>query len=114
MAPQRTASALGGIIMARPPLPRMGPRLMDFLYPCASIEGARAEPNMATLARLVPVKVENRVPTATASKLSLPGNCPSHLSRAFIKVGAMPVWNITSPMRMKRGTGSKMNVFRLV
>ena len=112
IAPQSTARALGGIIMAKPPLPKIGPRLIGFLYPCFSISGISEDPSIATLARLVPVRVEKRVPTATASRLNLPGIRPIHLSRVSIMTGAMPEWNMSSPIRMKSGTGSNMKEFK--
>jgi len=69
---------------------------------------------MATLAILVPVKVEKRVPAPTANKPNLPGRGPSHLSTILIKTGAIPEWNITSPMRMNKGMGRRIKEFVVV
>jgi len=59
---------------------------------------------------LEPLKVEKRVPLITVIRLNLPGIRPTHLSRVSIIRGARPDLNITSPMRIKRGTGSMVKL----
>ena len=74
--PKIMAMALGGMIMAIPPVPNIGPRVMDLLYPRRVISGTSKEPSMAVLAMVDPLKFEKMVPPATVSKLSRPGSRP--------------------------------------
>ena len=55
---------------------------------------------------LEPLRVENRVPPLTASRLSRPGMPPIHLSRASRVRTASPERNMISPMRMNKSTGA--------
>jgi hypothetical protein len=57
---------------------------------------------------LVPIRNESTVPAPTDSKPNLPGRRPSHLSTASNIRGAIPDWNITSPMIINRGRGSRV------
>jgi hypothetical protein len=45
-----------------------------------------------------------------AKRESLPRRFPSHLSRTLIALSPRPEWNINSPIRMKKGTGSRVKV----
>ena len=60
---------------------------------------------MAVPAMPEPVSVANIVPPPTAIMLSRPGTRPNQESSTSICFEAIPDLNITSPMRMNRGTG---------
>ena len=63
--------------MAKPPLPRIGPRLRGFWYPCRSISGVRMEPSMAVVPILEPLKVERIAPEPTATPSPVPTSTPT-------------------------------------
>jgi hypothetical protein len=105
-----TPRALGGIIMSRPALPMMGPRVIGGLYPLFSISGNITVPNMATLAVAAPESAPKTAPPKTVRRLNLPGTRPIHLSRVSIIRGATPVLNMTSPIKIKRGIGSMLKL----
>jgi hypothetical protein len=65
---------------------------------------------MAQPAMAEPDNDAKRVPPPTAKRLKRPGIRPSHLSITSIAFGATPDRNMISPMRTKRGTGSKEKV----
>ena len=65
IAARRTPSADGGIIIARPPVPKIGPIDICLLYPRRCISGTMREPNIAVLAIDEPVRVEKIDPPAT-------------------------------------------------
>jgi hypothetical protein len=69
-------------------------------------------PRRAVLAMLEPLRVENRLPPATDSKLNLPGMRPIHFSTVSILRTATPEWNIISPIKINMGTGSRRKVVR--
>src|SRR5829696_1279022 len=52
-----------------------------------------------------PEMAENTVPATTATTASRPGTCAISRSTPSITLRARPVWNRTSPMRMKSGIG---------
>src|SRR5206468_11688487 len=52
-----------------------------------------------------PEIAENTVPATTATTASRPGTCRIRCSTPSITFTASPVWNSTSPMRMKSGMG---------
>lgn len=101
-----TPRLLGGIIVANPPLPRRGPILIAGSYPLFSISGYKEVANMAVEAILDPLSAALSVPAVTASKDSLPGILPIHLSKASKLLAAMPELKINSPIKMNNGTGS--------
>ena len=68
-------------MMARPPLPRIGPRLICFLYPRFSISGTRVDPSMATLPMVAPVSTANSTPPATAKPPRAGSPPPAAVSR---------------------------------
>ena len=53
------------MMIASPPVPRMGPITMCFLYPRLVISGTIREPSIAVLAMLEPDSVANSVPPTT-------------------------------------------------
>jgi len=60
----------------------------------------------ATVVAMVePEIAENTVPATTATTASLPGTCRIRRSTPSITFTARPVWNSTSPIRMKSGIG---------
>ena len=63
--PSSTPREDGGISMARPPVPMMGPMDMCGAYPRRVISGIISEPSMAVLAMVDPVSVEKVEPPAT-------------------------------------------------
>ena len=62
-----TASAEGGMMMARPPVPRIGPMDMCFLYPRRFISGTISEPSSAVEPMDDPDSVEKPVPPRTVT-----------------------------------------------
>src|SRR5712691_5207234 len=62
-------------------------------------------PSIAVVAIVEPEIAENTVPATTATTASRPGTCRIRCSTPSITFTASPVWNSTSPMRMKRGIG---------
>ncbi|CAI8175945.1 MAG: Uncharacterised protein [SAR116 cluster bacterium] len=65
--PRSTASADGGISMASPPVPRMGPMDMCFLYPRRDISGTISDPRSAVDPIDDPDRVAKAVPPATVT-----------------------------------------------
>ena len=63
----KTANADGGIIIASPPVPKIGPMLMYDLYPRRDISGTIKEPNKAVDPIDEPDSVENAVPPRTVT-----------------------------------------------
>jgi len=62
-----TASAEGGMIIARPPVPRIGPMDICFLYPRSVISGTIRLPSNAVEPIDDPDSVENAVPPRTVT-----------------------------------------------
>src|SRR3979409_2257449 len=62
-------------------------------------------PSMAVVAMVEPEIAENTVPATTATTARRPGTCRIRCSTPSITFTASPVWNSTSPMRMKSGMG---------
>src|SRR5436190_14589371 len=60
---------------------------------------------MAVVAMVEPEIAENTVPATTATTARRPGTCRIRCSTPSITFTASPVWNSTSPMRMKSGMG---------
>ena len=65
--PSSTASAEGGINMASPPVPRMGPIDICFLYPRRDISGTINDPSSAVDPMEEPDRVAKAVPPATVT-----------------------------------------------
>ena len=110
IAAKRTAGALGGIIIAKQLLPRIGPKLMGFMYFRFLISGSSVSPIIAKLAIAAPVNVDSKTPPAIETKLSLPGSRPNHWSTEDNIWLANPDVEISSPINIKRGNGIKTNV----
>src|SRR3954463_4424492 len=62
-------------------------------------------PSIAVVAMVDPEIAENTVPATTATTASRPGTSRIKRSTPSITFTARPVWNSTSPMRMKSGIG---------
>src|SRR5881409_3277293 len=62
-------------------------------------------PSIAVVAMVEPEIAENTVPATTATTASRPGTCRTSRSTPSITFTARPVWNRTSPIRMKSGIG---------
>src|SRR6478752_4472265 len=60
---------------------------------------------MAVVAIVEPEIAENTVPATTATTARRPGTCAISRSMPSITLTARPVWNSTSPIRMKSGIG---------
>src|SRR6202007_3237071 len=60
---------------------------------------------MAVVAMVEPEIAEKTVPATTATTASRPGTCRTSRSTPSITFTASPVWNRTSPIRMKSGIG---------
>ncbi len=60
---------------------------------------------MAVVAMVEPEMAEKTVPATTATTASLPGTRRMRRSIASIAFIATPVWNSTSPIKMKNGIG---------
>src|SRR6267142_3195987 len=60
-------------------------------------------PSIAVVAMVEPEIAENTVPATTATTARRPGTCRIRCSTPSITLTARPVWNSTSPMRMKSG-----------
>ena len=67
-----TARAEGGISMARPPDPSMGPTDMEALYPLFLISGRRTVPSIAVFAMVEPLVAAKIVPLAAARTPAVP------------------------------------------
>ena len=62
-------------------------------------------PSIAVVAMVEPEIAENTVPATTATTASRPGTCRIRRSTPSMTFTASPVWNSTSPIRMKSGIG---------
>lgn len=107
-----TARAEGGISMARPPDPRMGPTDIETLYPLFLISGRRTVPNIAVLAMVEPLVAAKIVPLTAAKTPSLPGTRPSQRSMISSAMSATWEWYISSPIKMNKGTGVTVKMDR--
>src|SRR5712671_3236327 len=67
--------------------------------------GSISEPSIAVVAMVEPEMAEKTVPATTATTASRPGTCLIRRSIAAMTLIANPVWNSTSPIRMKSGMG---------
>src|SRR2546425_9285120 len=103
--PSSTVSAEGGISMSTAPIAMSGPVAIVGWYPRASITGSIRLPSIAVVAMVEPEIAENTVPATTATTASRPGTWRIRCSTPSITFTASPVWNSTSPMRMKSGMG---------
>ena len=90
MLASTTARDEGGMSMANPPTPMIGPTDMGVLYPRRLISGSKTVPSMAVLARVEPLKAAKRTPAPVASRLNRPGSRPSHLSITSMVLLAIP------------------------
>ena len=109
MLPSSTASPDGGMMMASPPVPSIGPIDMYRLYPRRDISGTISAPSIAVLPMLVPDSVANTVPPATVRYESRPGSRPKSASNASNTRTARPVWKKSSPIRRNSGMGTNTN-----
>ncbi len=78
--------------------------------PVSASQGAGWRPEARTSLSWNRYRAPIITPMMTARMESLPGSLPSHLSRTFTASSPRPVWNISSPMRMKKGTGRSVKV----
>src|SRR5215207_2422499 len=67
--------------------------------------GSISEPSRAVVAMVEPEIAENTVPATMAITDSRPGTRRMSSAKASIALRATPVWNNTSPIRMKNGIG---------
>src|SRR5918997_4064080 len=67
--------------------------------------GSIKEPSRAVVAIVEPEIAENTVPATMAMTDSRPGTRRMSSAKASIALRATPVWNDTSPIRMKNGIG---------
>ena len=91
MAASSTPRADGGMIIANPPVPRIGPMDIRLLYPRRCISGTISDPSMAVFAIDDPVSVENIEPPATVRKHRRPGSFPNSASSPSKTLIASPV-----------------------
>lgn len=110
MLARTTVSAFGGISASTVPTPISGPRLMLLLYPFLSMSGRRMVPRRAHVAIVEPLRAPIITPMMMARMESLPLILPSHLSSTLTASRPRPEWKIISPMKMKKGTGSRVKV----
>ena len=110
MAARITAKPLGGTIIAKPPLARIGPIDIGRRYPRRSMSGSRTVPSTAVLATVEPLRLENTVPETTVRMLRRPGRRPSSLSSASIALSATPECHRISPISTNSGIGSSVKL----
>ena len=67
--------------------------------------GSINDPSMAVVAMVEPEMAENTVPATTAMTARRPGTCRISRSTPSITLSANPVWNNSSPIKMKSGIG---------
>src|SRR3954471_4804271 len=103
--PSSTVSAEGGISMSTAPIAITGPVAIVGWYPRESITGTIKLPSIAVVAMVEPEMAEKMVPATTATTARRPGTCAISRSTPSITLTAIPVWNSTSPIRMKSGIG---------
>ena len=77
--------------MAKPPVPKIGPIAICFLYPRFCISGTIRDPNNAVAPSEDPERVAKAVPPATVTKDNLPGIRPINRSTAENILFAKPV-----------------------
>ena len=80
----------------------------NLLYPYLRISGNRSLPWSAVDAKAEPQSAPTMPPDPIASKASLPGSRPRSSFIVSIARSPIRVANMSSPMTMKRGTGSSV------